>query len=360
MATDVPEGSPGELRSPRRVAASDASVVAAPYPRRKGDKRNEGGEENVQTIPRSAAEAALTLTSICAEADRAVREQNYRRLGDAMLYGLDQYRRQVSSGHWKDVAIPYLRQQNFYAVAQEDPFSRRSTLKPRGYAGDALLLDFLYKEDLIGEELVNCSPAGQALCNYWTNSPAARAVRNRRTYLSRQLIRTIRRNPGARILVLAAGHFREGEILMDTGALSVASVTCLDQDPESCAVVAQRYAGVVDVQNKSISHALRLKAGPYDLIYAAGLYDYLSEEFARKLNRQLTELLVRGGRLIVPNFLRSAPNRASMELLQDWSLIYRDRVEIIDLLPKLDRDAHDLHYFEDTYHSVGYAVLDLK
>jgi hypothetical protein len=276
-----------------------------------------------------------------------------------MLHDLSRLRSAVKEDTWRTSLIPGLRCEPFYVSSQEDPFTRRATRKPRGYAGDAHLIDFVYRSDAITHEVLASSLAGQAIYNYWMNSPAARSVRDRKSYFAAQLVRTVMRKRQARILVLACGHFREGDVIIENDAFGDARIICLDQDAVSCAEVERRFQGCgMTVLNAKVSSALHLDDGPFDLIYAAGLYDYLPDQFAVRLNLHLKSILAPGGRLIVPNFLKSAPNRASMELLQDWFLIYRNETEIRNLVPhKQPRDG-TLSYFEDKNASIGYAVFD--
>jgi SAM-dependent methyltransferase len=302
---------------------------------------------------------AYSAGELATLANAFVSRSDFLKFGELMLHDLNRLRSTVDEEIWRTSLIPRLRREPFYACSQEDPISRRATIKPRGYAGDAHLIDFFYRTDSVAHELLTSTLAGQAIFNFWVNSPGARAVRDRKNYFTAQLVRAHLRNPKARILVLACGHFREGDIILENDGFTNAVITCLDQDPDSCAEVERRFANCgIDVLNKSVRAAIRLNDSRFDLIYAAGLYDYLDDQFAVYLNTHLKSILAPGGRLVVPNFLKSAPNRASMELLQDWFLIYRDEAEIRSLIPR-DLQEHGTHgYFEDKNASIGYALFD--
>ncbi len=64
-----------------------------------------------------------------------------------------------------------------------------------------------------------------------------------------------------------------------------------------------------------------------DLIYSAGLYDYLNDEVAARLTSILFRALRPGGVLLLANL---APNRnaAFMEAMMDWWLILRSAGEL--------------------------------
>src|SRR5215469_7765555 len=84
-------------------------------------------------------------------ANESIQRSEFFRFGQLMLHDLNHLRSIVAEQTWQTLLIPKLRSEPFYARSQEDPFSRRSTHKPRGYAGDAHLIDFLYRSDAIGD-----------------------------------------------------------------------------------------------------------------------------------------------------------------------------------------------------------------
>src|SRR5215470_14870787 len=210
----------------------------------------------------AAAGEAMTghgASELAALANRLISEFDFLQFGELMLHDLNRLRSRVDERTWRTSLIPRLRSEPFYASSQEDPLSRRATHKPRGYAGDAHLIDFIYRSDAIGGEVVSSTPTGQALCNYWTNSPAARSVRDRKSYFTTQLVRTVVRKRRARILVLACGHFREGDVVIGNEAFGDARIICIDQDAVSCAEVERRFASCgITVLNKKVSSVLQI------------------------------------------------------------------------------------------------------
>ena len=61
----------------------------------------------------------------------------------------------------------------------------------------------------------------------------------------------------------------------------------------------------------------------YDLVYCAGLFDYLSERLCSKIVSYLYGLTKPGGKLIVSNYTPENASRYFMELVLEWELIYR-------------------------------------
>ena len=76
---------------------------------------------------------------------------------------------------------------------------------------------------------------------------------------------------------------------------------------------------------------VRNKYGLQDIIYTAGLTDYLNRRLFLKLLTRCYcyEHLKPGGVLIVSNFSPDNPNRAFNDHVLNWKLIYRDREKLI-------------------------------
>ena len=207
----------------------------------------------------------MKLEELIHQANHFATSQSYREFGDLMLTKLNSLRQTFSEDVWRSEIVPVLRREPFYDISQQDPFSSWSTRKPRKYDGDAHLLDFLYRNDEIGEEVLNSTPAGQSIHHYWMNSPAARAVRDRKTYFQRQLTRQLLLKRRPRILVLACRHFREAEFLIDTTAFERAEIVCLDQDSESCTEVSNKYGDRLTIINNKVTAVLKLQDQQFDL-----------------------------------------------------------------------------------------------
>jgi extracellular factor (EF) 3-hydroxypalmitic acid methyl ester biosynthesis protein len=89
---------------------------------------------------------------------------------------------------------------------------------------------------------------------------------------------------------------------------------------------------------KDGGRSLRLATGePYDYIYCAGLFDYLSDSVCKKLMNIFYEMLAPDGLLLATNATDalncSRPFRYSMEYFLDWHLIYRDRAHFSTVAP---------------------------
>lgn len=82
--------------------------------------------------------------------------------------------------------------------------------------------------------------------------------------------------------------------------------------------------------------------GEFDAVYCAGLFDYLSDKVCARLVAHFASRMRRGGRLLVTNVHSDNPEKAGMEHLLEWYLIYRNEAKMTTLLPPLST-AHRLY-----------------
>lgn len=250
----------------------------------------------------------------------------------------------LSDGLWHYRVSEARAWKQWVAVAKEhslkrlvhlDPFTRRAFDKPRGYAGDAALLDLIYYDQ--GLAVLNGTPQlGQAI--FWRNrnAPAPQAVRERRDHMGALIDCTALRRPAPRVLSVAAGHLREALKSTAVVTAGIGELVAFDQDRASLEEVARTLPGRVTCYEGSIRDLLRGTAlGNFDLIYAAGLFDYLESALAKRLIRRLFEALTDGGQLVIANFVPDIRDSGYMETYMGWDLIFRSPDEILDLASEL-------------------------
>jgi hypothetical protein len=281
-------------------------------------------------------------------------------LGNDVYGGMDELRAALRTTRasldatgWKAFCAD-ARRHPVHQLLLESPFSRRAYDKPRGYAGDAVLMDLIYGSRTAGADL---SPLGGMLYGYEFDSPPFQSVRVRRAVLAREIDDVADRRPGARILAVACGHLREAEwsrAVRDGRA----TLKALDQDRESLQVVEHEYSryGVSTVAG-TVGDLLRRPAArpDLDLVYSAGLYDYLDTDVATVLTACLFRLLSPGGRLLVANFTSENADAAFMESMMDWRLIYRSDEEMLALTAAIpERTIERIDQFRDANRNVTY------
>lgn len=213
----------------------------------------------------------------------------------------------------------------------QDPFTARSFNKPRGYAGDAVMIDYIYTGDSSMGGAQTTSPLGELIFRFTTGAPASAGVRTRRDLIASIIDETCTMIEQPQILSVACGHLREATLARSVASHQTGRFVALDQDQLSLDVVrsATADAGIVPVCS-SIKSLFRgdLAGERFDLIYSTGLYDYLDERIASKLTARLFTMLSPGGRLLIANFVPEIWCAAYMETFMGWRLIYRTPQEI--------------------------------
>ncbi len=256
---------------------------------------------------------------------------------DPLLGAFDRCRAAASAENWR-AAIARLRPHPLVALFQRDPYTSWGFRKPRGYAGDAVLLDFVYGKSS-GALLADVRPPGEAIHQQLMQHPASAALRARRDFLSARLGNVLRSVPEARILAVACGHLREADAL-DRGLPRPGRFVALDQDGSSLEVAQADHPvlALEPVCDSVLSLVRGAELGKFDYIYSAGLYDYLSDEFGRRLTAKLAGMLAPGGRLLIANMVPALPGAGYMEAVMDWWLIYRTVREFLRLSSSLGEE----------------------
>ena len=221
--------------------------------------------------------------------------------------------------------IDTLRQHHLHRELLEDPYLTHSFTRPRGYAGDASLIDMIYDR----EPPPGTHERAANLFAVTTGSIVCEAVRLRREY-GRTLVNNAI-NAGQRVCVLACGHFREGDDLIGQ---NMSAITLVDQDAQSLAVVRGHHAAQgARIEEANVFSFLRRAAvagEQYDLVYTLGLTDYLDDRAMTLLHRLLHRVVAPGGRAVIANFRTDLFGSAWMEAVMDWHLIYREEAELAD------------------------------
>jgi SAM-dependent methyltransferase len=249
-------------------------------------------------------------------------------------------------------------QHPLHALVQQDPYTLRASSKPRGYAGDAVMMDFIYR----GTPPAGTSETGRGIFSATTRASMGLSVLYRRQLLKSLIDDAVVTLEAGRMLSVASGHCRELEgSLVDT-PLFQGDFVAFDQDPESCAEVARAQAGArVQVVNQGVRELLSGPTagalGTFDLIYSAGLYDYLPDMLARRLTARLLQMLRPGGRLLIGNFVPSGSGRGYMELFMDWALIVRNEVAMREMATAAG--ATSISSYHDPHRNVVYVELEL-
>lgn len=316
--------------------------MLAPPPKRSEDYAGHGRDAAQVAVGRGDA---IRDTLVC------LLDQVHARLSDGQLgdsethrelnrlfLGLRDLKLNGSEDDWWD-CVRICRTHPLRSIVHQDPFTYRAFSKPRGYAGDAELLDFIYgrEEQWPRPETTRM---GACIFDFTTMAPASEGVGARRGFVADLIDRLAEEPQKPHILSIAAGHLREASLCAAVKRRKVGRFVALDGDDMSLQEVQRCYScfGVETVEEK-IRPLLtnRVDIRDFDLVYSTGLFDYLQQSTGRRLVSNMFQMLRPGGRLVVANFLPGVRDVGYMEAYMDWSLVYRTRRDMIDLTMEISQ-----------------------
>lgn len=247
-----------------------------------------------------------------------------RRIGDEVRAGLidEKALRQTM----KEMA-----QRHFVGTMQAD-----FILKKHGYSGDFEIIDDIYG--------MKISP--EAHLRQWDlffhAQAAPCAVRNRKAYFHRLLAATqerVRNDRPVRVLNIASGPARDLREWYDANPESRVEVDCIELDPKAIAHATALCAKYSDrIQFHHQNALMFVPTDKYDLIWSAGLFDYLTDRLFIRLVRSLMPYLNSGGEVVVGNFSEFNASRDYMELMGDWYLEHRSDDRLMSLAERAGAD----------------------
>jgi extracellular factor (EF) 3-hydroxypalmitic acid methyl ester biosynthesis protein len=242
----------------------------------------------------------------------------------------------------------YIRRE-LHPIVLCSPFLYRTYTKPLGYAGDYEMVNMMLRDPYEG------ASSFAKLLNYaMLNTEPVVAHRNRIDYLVEMLDHESNRRFGrgrARAVNLGCGPAEEVlRFLREHDSSDLMEFDLLDFNPETLDYTRERLDKVRMAEGRntrlrfiprSVHQILKAAVQPggdpelssYDVVYCAGLFDYLSQRVAKRLVEFFCSIAKPGGIVVVTNVADSNPRRAWMEYLMEWNLIYRGKEEMLDLVP---------------------------
>lgn len=257
---------------------------------------------------------------------------------------LDAACRGASPEEWSSMKA--LSQRLLHDRMMRAPFLHRCRVKPLGYPGDFEVMRFIYERQFEGVTLF-----GKALHQAVVHTRGATAVRTRKDLLKARLRERVdgeaakERSRPLRIASIAAGPAQEiYEFFSEReGALPPMELVLFDQDPLALAYaqarVSRQVARFPTVKAIYLQDSIRRLLndpqlfeglGPFDLIFCAGLFDYLKAGTASRLTASFVQNLAPGGTCYIGNMTPENPCRWFLEQHLEWYLLYRTRQEMLD------------------------------
>jgi len=266
--------------------------------------------------------------------------------------------RDVNDEFAKFQSHPDMTEASFYLkYAQEmiTPFfskvgvGQRAVNKPLGYAGDYEMMNQIYRKKIDQGTLFDHLMNGALV-----DSRCGESVRYRRELLAgifSERYKSLPKQQVIRSLSVACGPAKEIQDFVDRENKDVINkfeFDLLDLDKFALKyaqskiqekMIMKEVFAPLRLINKNVIHLAlgkdeSLPRDEYDLIYSAGLYDYLDVKLSKLLTLELFKSLKVGGKLIIGNFSTKNPEKVFLDLILDWFLLHKSDKEMEIIAPE--------------------------
>lgn len=201
--------------------------------------------------------------------------------------------------------------------------------KQFGYSGDFQIIDHIYTR--------HCTkrPEARLWDLYFHAQAAPVAVRNRKAYFHDLLTEHLAQKSGGQplqVLNVASGPARDLREFFLNAPEADLVVDCVEMDDRAIRHAMGLCAPWMDrlvFHQRNVLRFVPVKG--YDLVWSAGLFDYLNDKVFAHLLRALLAVVKPGGELVVGNFSEQNPSQDYMELLGHWDLQHRTQQQLLNL-----------------------------
>ena len=234
-------------------------------------------------------------------------------------------------------------QDDLHPLLMRAPFVHRAYNKPLGYAGDYEMVNMMLRDPREGPTIY-----AQLINTLYLQTGPAQAHRNRIDILVDWLQGKIadfqKSNPDTRPRILNVGCGPAIELQRLLGRdrnIENCDITLIDFSQETLDYTENKLNAAIQTSGirpniefvhesvhgllrQASKHAENKQQREYDIIYCAGLFDYLSDRVCSRLLKLFYQWCTTDGHVLVTNVHSSNPSRHGMEHLLEWYLIYRD------------------------------------
>ena len=226
------------------------------------------------------------------------------------------------------------------------PFMHRIYRKPLGYAGDYEMVGMILRDPHEGSSVYS-----KVLNQWFLSQVPAEAHRNRVKFLTQKIVeeaaRARARQKTLRVFNLGCGPAGEvKEFIENYEASNHVEFTLMDFNEETLAFAEhslnqakKRHHRTTKIRmvKKSVAQVIKASGrGPdqlYDLVYCAGLFDYMQDRVCKQLMNMFYDMLAPGGLLLATNVEAANPIQRIMGYIFEWHLIYRTGKQMEHIAP---------------------------
>lgn len=243
----------------------------------------------------------------------------------------------------------------------------RCYFKPMGYPGDYSIMNFMYDGTPVG-------PSLRSKFLHMLGVEAGKPIVSRMQTIAQLIVdHAATREDAARavnVMSIGCGPARELEpILASSPSSTTWAMTLVDQEPEALDYALTSAMGLPGSERLratalNVSFKDMLGASPVgaqifqqDIVYSAGLVDYLNPLLAMRFIRRMYDFLKPGGRLIISNVNDKRTGTLwPMEYVLDWTLYFRNENDMKAMASGVD-DAR-VQILSDPLDAIHFLVLD--
>ena len=230
------------------------------------------------------------------------------------------------------------------------PFVYRTFTKPLGYAGDYEMVN-----QILGDPRQGPTTYFQLVNFMFLQAGVAQAHRNRVDILCERLEalarKAVQEQRTMRVLNIGCGPAAEVQrfaqrnpgfdklefVLVDFSSETLEYTRQKLLDAQAGPDKPLRFTLQHESVNQLLKRAQRSSATdadePFDFIYCAGLFDYLTDKVCNRLIQYFVSRSRAGGRVMVTNVHKDNPERHWMEHFLEWYLIYRNEADMQRVAP---------------------------
>jgi extracellular factor (EF) 3-hydroxypalmitic acid methyl ester biosynthesis protein len=212
-------------------------------------------------------------------------------------------------------------------VLNENTLYGYTYLKPLGYAGDFMLIERMY------QEYVSKDPKWEKWDIYYHSHEATKAVRNRKKYFVKIMEQLISKSSGpVNVLILGSGPATDVHDFFLRNPKADVAFDLLDIDQRAIDYAIEKNNMFLHKINFTRMNVLRFQPyKKYDLIWSAGLFDYLNDRLFTGLINRFKNNLKHDGEMIIGNFSQNNPTQRVMEVIGEWFLNHRSSKHLTQL-----------------------------
>ncbi len=272
-------------------------------------------------------------------------------IGPEALELLSTFESEANSLHRDQVdAHKFHAQRELHPLIMCAPFVHRAYSKPLGYAGDYEMVNMMLRDPKEG-----ASVFAKTVNAINLKTGPVLAHRNRIdilcSYLSRVTFENAIKHQGSKILNIGCGPAIEIQrFIRDSPLSNECDFTLLDFNEQTIHHTKNHLDKIRTEYNRSTSinflnlsvntlakktakNIKELPTSSFDLVYCAGLFDYLSDKLCSRLLTMFHTWVKPGGSVLVTNVHKNNTSLQWMEHILEWYLIYRDSDDMIKISP---------------------------